>query len=1211
MEDLKQQYLDELKHLSNLEYHDEINIAELTENFNDQFEDLSESNREFSSTDDDSFSFDKIDYVEASPLDSKLVSSKTKSSSTSLNSLLEETNNFENSLPEFTTFSNDIFDAKCESDSSDDQSSSDEDILKKIVSKPMCEEEIIPMKSLLSAVASVSAIGLQMHAPPLPNVDSLSNVVIYSFFASQSTSPQLDNEDLKQIDVDDLEEMDLKWQMAMLTMRTRRFLQKTGRNLGANGIASIGFDLSKVECYNCHRKGHFARDCRSPKDQRRLGTAEPQRRTVPSYQAEEEPANFALMAFSLSSSSDYEVPSCFKACSKAYAQLHSQYDKLTDDFCKSQFDVISYQTGLESVKARLLVYKQNESVFEENIKLLNTEVQLRDTTLVTLRQKLETTKQERDDLKPKLEKFQTSSKNLTELLASQTTEKTGLGYNSQVFTKAMFDCENYYSSESDCDSWPPSNLYDRLILSGEYHAILPPHTGAFMPPKPDLVFHTAPSAETEHLAFNTQARQVVPSFAQSSEHVKSPRYPDQPLKTTIPDVTYIPVSSKTQYNGTRRNKKACFVCKCMDHLIKDCNFHTRKLAQSNYAPRGTHKQYAPLSHYQSHTHMVPTVVLTQSKSVLNTVARPVSAALPTLPVTRPRHAHHGATKSTSPIQRHITCSPSSKTSNYPPKVSAAKALVVSAAQKLNKGYVAFGGNPKGGKITGKGKIKTGYLQRFLKMIIPVLLGGKANNTEPLGISVPRTPQQNGVAERKNRTLIEAAKTMLADSLLPILFWAEAVNTACYTQNRVLEIKPHNKTPYELLHGKVDKEFLVGYSVCSKAFRNNDKDAPVAGNEHEVDTKKYESIVIHSLSSGYRDLNAEFEDCSNNSSNEVNDGGSTILTVGQNFINRTNTFSTVGPSNPTFRPTYEKSFSINASTLPYDLDMPDLEDITYSTDKDVVEEPKRIHQALKDPSWIKAMQEELLHFKMQKVWVLVDLPYGKRAIGTKWVYRNKNDERGIVIRNKARLVAQGHIQEEGIDYEEVFVPVARIEAIRLFLAYASFMGFSMYQMDIKSAFLFGTIEEKVYVCQPLGFEDPDHPDKVYKVIKHFMDYIKLLDLGKSTSTPTYTKKPLLKDPNGEDVDVHTYRSMIVKRIFRYLKGKPHLGLWYPKDLPFDLVAYSNSDYAGASLDRKSTTGGCQFLGCRLISWQYKKQTVVATSSTVVEYVAIASSCAQIL
>nr|GFC13261.1 copia protein [Tanacetum cinerariifolium] len=120
--------------------------------------------------------------------------------------------------------------------------------------------------------------------------------------------------------------------------------------------------------------------------------------------------------------------------------------------------------------------------------------------------------------------------------------------------------------------------------------------------------------------------------------------------------------------------------------------------------------------------------------------------------------------------------------------------------------------------------------------------------------------------------------------------------------------------------------------------------------------------------------------------------------------------------------------------------------------------------------------------MQNVWILWDLPYRKRAIGTKWVYRNKKDERGIVVRNKTRLVAQGHTQEEGIDYEEVFAPVAKIEAIRLFLAYASFMGFPVYQMDVKSAFLYGTIEEQVYVYQPPGFEDPEYPDKLYKVVK---------------------------------------------------------------------------------------------------------------------------------
>ncbi|GKA93132.1 putative ribonuclease H-like domain-containing protein [Tanacetum coccineum] len=129
-----------------------------------------------------------------------------------------------------------------------------------------------------------------------------------------------------------------------------------------------------------------------------------------------------------------------------------------------------------------------------------------------------------------------------------------------------------------------------------------------------------------------------------------------------------------------------------------------------------------------------------------------------------------------------------------------------------------------------------------------------------------------------------------------------------------------------------------------------------------------------------------------------------------------------------------------------------------------EEPKRIAKALSDPAWVEAMQEEILQFKLQKVWILVDLPKGKRVICTKWIFRNNKDERGIVTRNKAKLVAQGYTQKEGIYYDEVFAPVARIEAIRLFLAYASFMGFMAYQMDVKSAFLYSKIEEEVYVCQ---------------------------------------------------------------------------------------------------------------------------------------------------
>nr|GEX80642.1 copia protein [Tanacetum cinerariifolium] len=206
-----------------------------------------------------------------------------------------------------------------------------------------------------------------------------------------------------------------------------------------------------------------------------------------------------------------------------------------------------------------------------------------------------------------------------------------------------------------------------------------------------------------------------------------------------------------------------------------------------------------------------------------------------------------------------------------------------------------------------------------------------------------------------------------------------------------------------------------------------------------------------------------------------------------------------------------------------------------------------------------MQEELLQFQIQKVWILVDLIFGKKVIRTKWVYNNKKDEKGVVVRNKERLVTQGHRQDEGIDYDEVFAPVARIEAIRIFLDFASYMGFIVYQIDVKSAFLYGTINEEVYVSQPPGFVDLKFPNK-----KSWCDEFEELmkNSVKTASTPIKTQKPFVKDEEAADVDVHLYR---------YLKGQTKLGLWYPKVSSFDLEAYFENDYAGANLDRKSTTG----------------------------------------
>nr|GEY10950.1 ribonuclease H-like domain-containing protein [Tanacetum cinerariifolium] len=444
---------------------------------------------------------------------------------------------------------------------------------------------------------------------------------------ANSNRPQFDNDDLKQIDADDLEEIDLNWQMAILTMRARRFLQRTGRNLGANGTTSIGFDMSNVECYNCHRRGHFAREYRSPKDTRNKDT---QKRYVP-----------------VETSTSNAV---------------SYYDQLTLDFGKSQFDVISYRSGLEFVEARLVVYEQNENVFEEYINLLKLDVMLRDNTLVELRKKFE---KERDELKLTLENFQTSSKNLSKLLASQITDKTGLGYDNQMFPSTVFDCEELNSFELDV-SVPTSPLHD---------------------------------SETVPTIIN-----VEPS-------------PTKPAK-----------------DMSQSNR------------LSDCDYYEKNMVQTlvwNHAMRVDHQNTARMTHPYSKKHVFPTAVLTRSRLVPLNAARPVTTDVPPTNVKHKRPAKHVVNKPHSPIRRPINHKQAPKNSNFYQKVTIVKATKVndvkgtkgtwqalkdkgviesgcsrhmtgnisylSDFEEINEGYVAFGGNPKGGKITSKGKIKTGKL----------------------------------------------------------------------------------------------------------------------------------------------------------------------------------------------------------------------------------------------------------------------------------------------------------------------------------------------------------------------------------------------------------------------------------------------------------------------------------------------------------------------
>ncbi|GKD28647.1 putative ribonuclease H-like domain-containing protein [Tanacetum coccineum] len=748
-------------------------------------------------------------------------------------------------------------------------------------------------------------------------------------------------------------------------------------------------------------------------------------------------------------------------------------------------------------------------------------------------------------------------------------------------------------------------------------------------------------------------------------------------------------------------------------------------------------------------------------------------------------------------------------------------------EEIDGGFVAFVGDPKGGRIIGKVKISTGkldfedvYFVKELKFNLFSVsqMRDKKNSvlftdTDCVVLSpdfklldenyvLLRVPRKDNMCNVDLKNIVSSGgienlidlkvkvircdnRTEFKNKVMNQFYKMKGIkrefSVARTLQQNGVVIKPHNKTPYELFLGRkpaLSFMRLFGYPVTilntldhldaltismnyklvvaenqtnGNASTKENIDAGQAGN-NIVPDQEYILLPlltsVPSLSKSLKDSSdagfkpsreeekIDSEHPENKDSKVPNTEEPRVHQEQDANVNNTNNINTVCLT----ANIADIENNVVDENIVYgcndDPNMPNLEEIVYfDNDEEVGAEADmnnlattvlvspilttRVHkdhpleQIIRDihlaPQTKRMTKNVTEHVEpKKKVLTLIDLPYGKRAIGTKWVYINKKDDSRIVVRNKARLVVQGYTQGEGIDYDKVSAPVARIKEIRIFLAYASFMNFIVYQMDVKSVFLYGKIKEEVYVCQPLGFEDPEFPNKVYEVEKalyglhqapkswyetlstyllenrfrrgtidktlfikkdkddillvqvkqkddgifisqdkYVVDILKKFDFAtvKIANTPVETNKALLKDEEAVDVDLHLYRSMIgslmyltasrpdimftvcacvrfqvtpktshlhaIKRIFRYLKGHPKLGLWYPRDSPFDLEAFSDSDYAGASLDKKSVTGGYQFLRRRLISWQCKKQTIVANSTTKAEYVTTANCCRQVL
>nr|GEV66715.1 hypothetical protein [Tanacetum cinerariifolium] len=494
------------------------------------------------------------------------------------------------------------------------------------------------------------------------------------------------------------------------------------------------------------------------------------------------------------------------------------------------------------------------------------------------------------------------------------------------------------------------------------------------------------------------------------------------------------------------------------------------------------------------------------------------------------------------------------------------------------------------------------------------------------------------------TLVEAARTMLIFSREPLFLWAEAIATAWFTQNRSIIHRRFIKTPYELINGrKPDISFLhVFGALC---YPKNDREdigelgAKAMDFEQRSSKPELQSMTSRQISLG---LDLTYA-TSTITTQQPTEGELDLLfeAMYDDYIGGQPSATTrTTKDHPLEQVIGEPSRPIlTRNQLRSDGDMC-MYALTVSTMK-----PKNVKNAMTDPAWIDSIQEELLQFKRLNVWVLVPALDNISPLMLKWLFKNKHDEEQTVIRNKSYLVVRGYRQEEGIDFEESFASVARMEAIRIFLAYAAHKSFLEFQMDVKTAFLHGSLKEDVYVCQPKGFIDADHPSHVYKLKKalyglkqaprawydELLTFLLRNHFFKGTIDPTlfirhfhddilvseYMLEILKKygmescDPVGTPMEIKDKLDLDQNGIFCYLRGTVNMGLWYTKDSGFELTGFSDAAYAGCKDTFKSTSGRAQFLGEKLVSWSLKEQDCMALSTAEVEYVSLSACCAQVL